>query len=169
MEQNEMGGSAGSAVVIAHEGPQFGAAIPGMTYAERPGVYALVMQDGQVLVIETPAGFFLPGGGIDGGEDEALALRRELLEEAGVTIVDATPFASARQYVIERETGLGFNKVESFYTVRIQETGTERRELDHRPRWVSVAAALAGLREEAQRWAVRLLTAAPDTQSRRHT
>jgi 8-oxo-dGTP diphosphatase len=130
--------------------PQFGTAIVGRTYVERPGAYAVIAADDQVLVVETPMGFFLPGGGIADGETAEQALRREVFEETGCRIASVREVGRARQYV-----GSGFNKVETFFAVELAGEVGGGSEADHRPRWVSAEDALVGLVEEAQRWAVR--------------
>ena len=56
----------------------------------------------------------------------------------------------ARQYVPS-----GFNKIEAFFAVTLEDVVVAGSEDDHRPRWVSTEDALVGLVEEAQRWAVR--------------
>jgi 8-oxo-dGTP diphosphatase len=135
--------------------PKFGTAIHGIDYLERPGVYALAIRDGRLLVVETDAGYFLPGGGIDAGEAPEDALRRELLEEAGLQAGGLVEAGRARQYVIDSVTGVGYNKIETFFRVTTVEVVALPVEPDHIARWVSIADALAGLREPAQAWAVR--------------
>jgi 8-oxo-dGTP diphosphatase len=57
----------------------------------RHGVYAIALREGCILLTEKgPAGcyaglFDLPGGGIEFGENAEMTLRREFLEEVGMT------------------------------------------------------------------------------------
>ena len=66
--------------------PRFG--VPpdnGRSYRLRPGAYGLLMRDGRVLLTRQIASDDrqLPGGGIDPGEGQLQALRREVREETG--------------------------------------------------------------------------------------
>ncbi|MBX7066748.1 MAG: NUDIX domain-containing protein [Parachlamydiales bacterium] len=59
----------------------------------RPGAYALIIQDGRILLTHINSGPFeglwhLPGGGIEFSETPLQALQRELLEEAGLKVLD---------------------------------------------------------------------------------
>ena len=60
----------------------------------RPAVYAIIIHDEHVLLVkaQTTGRWMQPGGGIEKGETIEEALRRELLEEAGIT-VDIGDFA----------------------------------------------------------------------------
>lgn len=62
---------------------------PDRVYIPRPGVYAVIVAPGGVLVTfqEDPEPEFqLPGGGIDPGEASLPALHREVMEETGYRI-----------------------------------------------------------------------------------
>jgi 8-oxo-dGTP pyrophosphatase MutT (NUDIX family) len=59
----------------------------------RYGVVAVILRDERFLVIRrsqqvaAPGKYCFPGGGIESGETESVALERELLEELNVAIV----------------------------------------------------------------------------------
>ena len=55
-------------------------------FKSRPSVYAVFNKDCRVLVCRTKSNgkLWLPGGGVDKGETHEEALRREVMEEAGI-------------------------------------------------------------------------------------
>ena len=53
----------------------------------RPSIYAIIIKDNQLLMTKFGEyGYFLPGGGIDLGENHIDTLIRELKEETGYTV-----------------------------------------------------------------------------------
>ena len=62
--------------------------------AKNPRVRLLLVRDNQVLLVQnwfSPQQWTLPGGGVERGESERMALQREIKEELGVTISLETP------------------------------------------------------------------------------
>ena len=68
--------------------------VPKSRLVWRPAVYAVIVNDGQALLIKSRHGgkYYLPGGGVDAGERIVDALKREVREETGVE-VDVEGFA----------------------------------------------------------------------------
>ena len=62
--------------------------IPRKKLRIRPSAYGIVIRDGQLLVAKTrtTASYILPGGGIEKGESNEEAVRREVCEETGVDV-----------------------------------------------------------------------------------
>jgi len=66
-------------------------------FANRRGVVAVVTRDDKLLVIRrsstvvAPLAFCFPGGGIEPGESEPVALVREIVEELGTTVRPIRP------------------------------------------------------------------------------
>jgi 8-oxo-dGTP diphosphatase len=73
-----------------HEGsavPTFGSRVEGCPYIVRPSAYAIVIRGAnEVAVARTEAGCFLPGGGVEAGEDFKRAIEREAVEECGLVL-----------------------------------------------------------------------------------
>lgn len=90
-------------------------------------VVAAVLHDGQgrVLIAERPAGkplagfWEFPGGKLEAGESPRSALRRELQEELGVTVVDARPLIRFAHTYPERHVELDVWRVKR-YTGELQ-------------------------------------------------
>jgi 8-oxo-dGTP diphosphatase len=91
---------------------EFGEKVEGVQYSRRPGCYGVVIKGGAVGVIKPDDydTYFLPGGGIDEGENERETLRREALEEIGREIEIFEKLGEAEEYV--------FSKAEKKYIVK---------------------------------------------------
>ena len=139
--------------------PEFGARLDGIDYAERPGVYAVIENDDrQVAVIETGSGYFLPGGGVETGEAEIEALKREILEETGYQVSVLAGKCEAVEYLEARAEGMYYRIYSRFYRVQLEAKIGEGREKDHRLVWLRQEDALKLLRRQSQVWAVQWLT-----------
>lgn len=71
-----------------------GERISNIVYEKRPGAYTILEResDNKVGIVTANKCYFLLGGGIEEGENELAALKREMLEEAGYTIKDIKKF-----------------------------------------------------------------------------
>jgi ADP-ribose pyrophosphatase YjhB (NUDIX family) len=89
----------------------------------RPAVRAIIVDpDDQILLVrfdfEGRAVWACPGGGIENGEADAAAIRRELDEEVGLTSFELGPCVWTREHVIPIFGGRWDGQQERFYVVR---------------------------------------------------
>jgi len=135
---------------------QFGEQIDGWIYAERPGAYAIIREPvgPRLLIVETPFGLYLPGGGLEPDEAIEACLRREVLEETGYDIAVGQEIARAAQYRISNRKSAAFNKLCQFFLAEIRGDPMQPSEADHVTLWLEPEEARERLREEASRWAI---------------
>lgn len=132
----------------------FGTRLDGITYTERPGAYAFISNDlREIALIKTSYGLFLPGGGIDPGEDDLTGLQRELREEIGYELVKATFLMRAAQYHWSEFYRRHFKKIGSFYQAQATPPPRDTWAPGHALVWAPVDRAAAELSQEFQRWA----------------
>ena len=134
---------------------RFGEAIQhGKTYKQRPGVYALLERDHQVLLtfqIEPEPEFQLPGGGIDAGENPIAALHREVCEETGWTISTPRKLGVYRRFCYMPDYDMWAEKVCHIYTARpIMRLGPPT-EAGHTAIWTTMADARILLANDGDR------------------
>lgn len=138
---------------------RFGAPAPGLVYRQRPAAYGLLEQNGRLALVhvtleDRPPFYDLPGGGIDPGEDEEAALRREFGEETGLVVVAGRRVAAAEQYMVSahREPFLSQG---AFFDVLFEgERPDLKIEHDHELVWMAPSDALLALRHDSHAWAV---------------
>lgn len=133
---------------------RFGEAIiRGQKYRKRPGAYAILERDGQVLLTRQDAPepeFQLPGGGIDPGEGPTQALHREAFEETGWSIGHLRRLGAYRRFVWMPEYDLWAEKICTIYLARPILRYAAPREIDHTAHWVSPAQAVSLLPNPAE-------------------
>lgn len=102
---------------------EFGEKLDGVIYRSRPGSYAVIIEDGRVAVIRSPrtGKYFLIGGGIDAGESESEALRREAREEIGCEIEILGKIGAAIEYFYAEADDQYVAKECHFYAARLLE------------------------------------------------
>ena len=86
----------------------------GVRYIPRPGAYAILPKEGQLLLTfqENPVPELqLPGGGIDPGESPLQALHREVFEETGWSISKPRRMGAFRRFVYMPEYDMWADKV----------------------------------------------------------
>ncbi|HLO31700.1 MAG TPA: NUDIX domain-containing protein [Anaerolineales bacterium] len=137
---------------------EFGTRLAGVDYIERPGVYAVIENNHkQIAVIETRTGYFLPGGGIDPGETEMDALKREIKEEIGYQVSALVEIGGAVEYIKAQAEGKYYQIHGKFYKVQVGSKIGEGTEEDHRLVWLSQGDASKLLMRQSQVWAVQRL------------
>jgi 8-oxo-dGTP diphosphatase len=135
---------------------QFGKKIVGKEYPERPGVYAVIFNErGEVALVEVQNKYyFLPGGGIDGGEADKDALRREMQEETGYDIDIIDEIGDARDYVVSLKQDIYFNKIGKFFLGRLSAHSGGKKEDDHTLIWINPKDAKEKMYQESHWWAI---------------
>lgn len=124
---------------------------PGQSYTLRPGAYAILPRDGQLLLTYQAAPHFefqLPGGGIDPGESPIQALHREVFEETGWRIAKPLRLGAFRRFVFMPEYGIHAEKICHIYLARPIRPHGPPREAGHTAVWLPPRAALQELANE---------------------
>jgi 8-oxo-dGTP diphosphatase len=137
------------------QAPVFGVRQDGVHYTVRPSAYALIRNTGgQVAVVRTSVGTFLPGGGIEDGETPEQAIVREALEECAFIIRPAVWMTRAVQFVYSLAELTYFEKQSTFFDAQIESWTSMEIEADHELVWVSPETAARMLSHESHEWAI---------------
>lgn len=122
-------------------------------YRKRPGAYAIIINknDDKVGIVTDGEDYFYLGGGIEKGETELDALKRELIEESGYTIKNIKKFNEVGSYIYAEDKG--FLDVEAYvYIAEFDEKITEPIEKDHTVLWVEPEQYVSKMFREWQRY-----------------
>jgi len=143
--------------------PRFGEARRlGQDYRRRPGIYAILVRDGRILLThqaEPWPEFQLPGGGIDPGESPIGALHREVCEETGWRIAPLRRLGAFRRFTYMPEYDLWAEKVCTIWLARPLRRIGPPTEPGHSVHWAEPAQAAAMLGNPGDaamfQWALR--------------
>lgn len=132
---------------------RIGKKIEGINYKKREAVYAIIerKEDKKVAIASANGYFFLFGGGIEKGEDEIEALKREMLEETGYTIYNIQYFDKVTSWADGIERG-PLDVTATCYLVQLDQKVAEPIEQDHEILWVEVTEYKDKLYNEYQRY-----------------
>ncbi len=144
---------------------RYGEAVkPDIRYTRRPGVYAVLLGDGGLLVTHQEAPtpeFQLPGGGIDPGESPITALHREVFEETGWRIAAPLRLGAFRRFTYMPEYDLWAEKLCHIYVARPVRRHGPPREPGHTAHWLDPVSAMNMLANEGDRAFVRQIFLGP--------
>ena len=139
---------------------EFGEKINGVTYAERPGAYA-VIRDGKnkFAFLEVRGRYFLPGGGIDAGDSAEQTVIREAQEEMGAQIIIAQEIGSAGEYLYSKSEDKYFHIAGTFFEAHVDGEAPGGIEDDHKLTWLTLEEAKPKITRQSQLWAIEQTTA----------
>ena len=117
----------------------------------RNAVRAVIVEDSKILMLylEKTKEYKFPGGGVENNETAELALKREVLEEAGYNITNVgEKLGIATEYAMAKEGKNNiFKMVSAYYLVEVGDEISDQKldeyeeELAFRPTWVEIAKA----------------------------
>lgn len=128
--------------------------VQGRKYMHRPGIYAVLLQEQEVLLTYQADPNFeyqLPGGGIDPGEQPLAALHREVLEETGWTLANPRRLGAFRRFAYMPEYDLWAEKVGHIYLARPGRCLGAPTEPGHSAVWAPIEVAVEVLANESDR------------------
>lgn len=130
--------------------------IEGITYRERIGAYALIVNpDNEIALVRRDNNYFLPGGGVENNETYEECLKRECSEELGynIEIVEYVGKLSHYTKAIRREEYLKL--VGHVHIANLLDSNCLKIEEDHELIWVPIKEASEKMQEEFQGYAIR--------------
>lgn len=134
---------------------RIGTKIENITYTKREGAYAIIERgDNKIAIATADNDLFFLGGGIEQGENEIEALKRELIEESGYSIKDIKYFDKLTAYADGGERG-PLDVTATFYTAKFDKKVTEPIEKDHKVLWVDPNEYVNKLYHEYQRYILK--------------
>ena len=106
-------------------------------YKKRPGAYAIIIDNNkeEIGIVTDGKDYFYLGGGIEEGENELQALKRELIEEAGYTLKNIEEFEEVGSYIYAEDKGY-LELIAYVYIAEFDEKIAEPIEKDHTVLWV---------------------------------
>ena len=135
--------------------PEFGGRVAGADYVIRPGGYAVVRNEaGEIAVVRTPKGYFLPGGGQEPGEALEQAAIRETAEECGLTVEITSSLGTADELVFKASQKTYYRKRCTFFSASVIDQIGDG-EADHELVWMTATEASAHLSHQSQVWALK--------------
>lgn len=137
---------------MIHPHKVFGKQMP-LDYLTRPGAYLIAFRDDCIAVIQTPKGYFLPGGGIEPGETDEETLLRECREETGFHVRIEAFVCSAESYDLHPVIG-PFHPVQRYYRGKFLHPVLPPQEPEHKLCWLPWAQLRGKLFHPMQNWAV---------------
>ncbi|WP_310603398.1 NUDIX domain-containing protein [Anaerosporobacter sp.] len=138
----------------------FGDKKPDALYKEREGAYGIGFDnEWKVPVTMTylyngEKGYFLLGGGIDDDEEHADCIKRECLEEAGLSVTPKDFICKGDYYHFIEETKTDIHGIGYFYYIEINKIVTQPTEPDHFLVWLTIEEIREKLFLPHQIWAV---------------
>ncbi|HNT24235.1 MAG TPA: NUDIX domain-containing protein [Anaerolineales bacterium] len=118
----------------------------------RQAVRGIILDGDQVLMVYSAQNgdYKFPGGGVEAGESQAEALRREILEECGANITGPMqPFGRVIEYDLPIEPEYDVFQMTSYYylcqvegVLGNQNLDAYEQDLGFTPRWVSIDHAI---------------------------
>lgn len=130
------------------------AVVRGQTYRPRPGVYAVLLNDSELLATFQHAPrpeLQLPGGGIDPGEHPVTALHREVFEETGWHIATPRRVGTFRRFCYMPDYDRWAEKICTVYVARPTLRIGPPSEAGHEAVWLPAALALTQLANTGDR------------------
>lgn len=131
----------------------FGEKAP-VPYYDRKGAYLIPVKDNKIAVVKTPKGLFFLGGGLENSETDEACIRRECLEEAGITVTVGEKICSAETFTTHPRLG-PFHPIQTYYAGEILKQVQAPLEKDHILLICSFRELDGKLFSEMQNWALR--------------
>lgn len=132
---------------------QIGERDPHGNYRARDAAYAVIFDEQlRVACVTEESGLFLPGGGLEVGEDPVSAVRREVAEECGRALEGLSPLDSAVQF-FRTKRGEAIELRASFFLARFAPGHEGAGQLE--VRWLPAVPNPPSFYHECHRWAVQ--------------
>lgn len=131
-----------------------------INYIDRPGAYAVILRDRDLLITEQAEPFCefqLPGGGIDPGESAIAALHREVREETGWSIAIRRKLGVFQKYIYMPEYDLTAHKICHIFLCRAVLQKSAPTEPSHTAVWMRPETAANTIANEGDRAFLRAL------------